>query len=89
MNEVTQTVVLDFISAEDFNKRERARYMAMNARTSIMMYKATKDKKYLVQARNEIEIGKIVRSRGMITMKEDAIIKSMNQRIPFEEVNML
>ncbi len=43
----------------------------------------------VLKGANEIEIGKIVRSRGMITMKEDAIIKSMNQRIPFEEVNML
>lgn len=58
MNEVTQTIVLDFINAEDLNKRERARYMAMNARTSIMMYKATKDRKYLEQAKKEVEIGK-------------------------------
>ncbi len=43
----------------------------------------------VLKGANEIEIGKIVRSRGMITMREDAIIKSMNQRIPFEEVNML
>lgn len=43
----------------------------------------------VLKGANEIEIGKIVRSRGMITMKEDAIIKSMNQQIPFEEVNML
>lgn len=43
----------------------------------------------VLKGANEIEIGKIVRSRGMITMKEDAIIKSMNQKIPFEEVNML
>jgi type IV pilus assembly protein PilB len=43
----------------------------------------------VLKGANEIEIGKIVRSRGMITMKEDAIIKSMNQQVPFEEVNML
>ncbi len=43
----------------------------------------------VLKGANEIEIAKIVRSKGMITMKEDAIIKSMNQRIPFEEVNML
>src|SRR5574343_69633 len=31
----------------------------------------------VLKGANEIEIGKIVRSRGMITMKENAIIKSM------------
>ncbi len=38
---------------------------------------------------NEIEISKLVRAKGMITMKEDAIIKAMHKIIPFEEVNML
>ncbi len=38
---------------------------------------------------NEIDIAKLVRSKGMITMKEDAIIKAMHKLIPFEEVNML
>jgi len=37
----------------------------------------------------EIEIVKIARAKGMMTMKEDAIIKSMHRLIPFEEVNML
>ncbi|HEY0220991.1 MAG TPA: GspE/PulE family protein, partial [Candidatus Paceibacterota bacterium] len=37
----------------------------------------------------DLEIEKIARSKGMITMKEDAILKSMHQVIPFEEVNML
>lgn len=43
----------------------------------------------LLKGANELEIAKMVRSKGMITMKEDAIIKSMNQLVPFEEVNML
>ncbi|MEQ1733925.1 MAG: hypothetical protein ABL940_09635, partial [Bacteroidia bacterium] len=38
---------------------------------------------------NEVEIAKLVRSKGMITMKEDAIIKAMHKVIPFEEANML
>lgn len=38
---------------------------------------------------SETQITKVVRSQGMLTMKEDAIIKSMHQIIPFEEVNML
>lgn len=37
----------------------------------------------------DLEIGKIARAKGMLTMKEDAIIKSMHQIVPFEEVNML
>ncbi len=37
----------------------------------------------------ELEIQKIARSKGLVSMKEDAIIKSMHQVIPFEEVNML
>ncbi len=37
----------------------------------------------------ELEITKVVRAKGMLTMKEDAIIKTMHQVIPFEEANML
>jgi type IV pilus assembly protein PilB len=37
----------------------------------------------------EQEITKIVRAHGMLTMKEDAIIKTMHQQIPFEQVNVL
>jgi type II secretory ATPase GspE/PulE/Tfp pilus assembly ATPase PilB-like protein len=37
----------------------------------------------------ESEIYKIVRSKGMLTMKEDAIIKAFNKEIPFEEVTKL
>ncbi len=43
----------------------------------------------ILKGANELEIFKIVRSKGMISMKEDAIVKSMNQLVPFEEVNML
>ncbi|HVS79855.1 MAG TPA: GspE/PulE family protein [Candidatus Paceibacterota bacterium] len=37
----------------------------------------------------ELAIGKLARSKGMLSMKEDAIIKAMNKEIPFEEVNGL
>ncbi len=37
----------------------------------------------------EPAIWKVARAKGMITMKEDAIIKAMNRIIPFEEVNTL
>ncbi len=38
---------------------------------------------------DEIEIAKMARSKGMLTMKEDAILKAMHRVIPFEEMNML
>lgn len=43
----------------------------------------------ILKGASELDIYKIVRSKGMLTMKEDAIIKAMHQVIPFEEVNML
>ena len=38
---------------------------------------------------NELEIAKLARSKGMMTMKEDAIVKAMHRIVPFEEANML
>lgn len=43
----------------------------------------------ILKGASEMDIYKIVRSKGMLTMKEDAIIKTMHQVIPFEEANML
>lgn len=37
----------------------------------------------------ESELMKVARANGMLTMKEDAILKAMEGLIPFEEVNML
>ncbi len=37
----------------------------------------------------DIDLGKLLRKRGMISMREDAIIKSMEGKIPFSEVNNL
>lgn len=37
----------------------------------------------------EPELYKVARSKGMLTMKEDAIIKAMDRLIPFEEINTL
>ena len=37
----------------------------------------------------ELNLSKIVREKGMLTMKEDAIIKAMHRQIPFEEVSTL
>lgn len=43
----------------------------------------------ILASAGEEEIFKIARKNGMLTMKEDAIIKSANGVIPFEEVNTL
>ncbi|KKW42877.1 MAG: Type IV-A pilus assembly ATPase PilB [Parcubacteria group bacterium GW2011_GWA1_56_13] len=43
----------------------------------------------ILQKKPEDELRGIVRSQGMITMKEDAMIKSARGVVPFEEVNTL
>jgi type IV pilus assembly protein PilB len=43
----------------------------------------------ILKGGTEIDIKKLARSKGMLTMKNDAIIKAMNRVIPFEEVNTL
>lgn len=37
----------------------------------------------------ELEISRLLRQKGMLTMKEDAIIKAFQRVAPFEEVNKL
>ncbi|MSR70442.1 type II/IV secretion system protein [Candidatus Kaiserbacteria bacterium] len=43
----------------------------------------------ILARKSEEELKAIVRSRGMLTMKEDAMIKSAQGQVPFEEVNTL
>ncbi len=43
----------------------------------------------ILKSPTETEVSKIVRSKGMLTLKEDAIIKAFQRTIPFEEVNKL
>jgi type IV pilus assembly protein PilB len=43
----------------------------------------------ILKGATEPEIYKAVRVKGMLTMKEDAILKAMQRLIPFEEVNTL
>jgi type IV pilus assembly protein PilB len=38
---------------------------------------------------NEPSLRKVVRAQGMLTMKEDAILKAMEKKVPFEEINTL
>lgn len=37
----------------------------------------------------EPELYKVARAKGMLTMKEDAIVKAMDKMIPFEDINTL
>ncbi|MBI5126170.1 MAG: type II/IV secretion system protein [Candidatus Taylorbacteria bacterium] len=43
----------------------------------------------LMKSPTELEISKILRQKGMLTMKEDAMLKAFKGLIPFEEVNTL
>jgi type IV pilus assembly protein PilB len=54
------------------------------------MYEMNKDlEKVILGNPVESEIYKTVRKDGLITMREDAMIKSLRKEIPFEEVNKL
>lgn len=43
----------------------------------------------ILKGTNEADIWNIARTGGMLTMREDAIIKALEGKIPFEEVNAL
>ncbi|OGD67173.1 hypothetical protein A2442_02150 [Candidatus Campbellbacteria bacterium RIFOXYC2_FULL_35_25] len=43
----------------------------------------------ILKTPNSTEIEKLVRSQGVFTMKEDAIFKAFDKKIPFEEVSKL
>lgn len=54
------------------------------------MFSMDKDiEKAILTNPTESEINRIARSKGMFSLKEDAIIKSFQKLIPFEEVNKL
>ncbi len=54
------------------------------------MYEMDKDvEKVILENPVESEVFKVVRSKGMITIKEDAIVKAMKKLVPFEEINAL
>ncbi len=43
----------------------------------------------ILKSPTELEISRLLRQKGMLTMKEDAMIKAFQRQIPFEEVNKL
>jgi type IV pilus assembly protein PilB len=54
------------------------------------MFEMTKElQKMILTDPTEGALWPIVRSQGMFTMKEDAIIKALEKKIPFEEINKL
>ena len=54
------------------------------------MFAMTKElEKMILTDPTESSLWPIVRKQGMFTMKEDAIIKALEKKIPFEEVNKL
>ncbi len=56
----------------------------------IEMYKMDSDiEKIILTNPADSEIYKVARSKGMLTMKEDAILKAFQKKIPFEEINNL
>jgi type IV pilus assembly protein PilB len=56
----------------------------------IEMYKMDKDlEKVILNNPTAPEVWKVVRAKGMMTMREDAIIKMLRKQIPIEEINNL
>jgi type II secretory ATPase GspE/PulE/Tfp pilus assembly ATPase PilB-like protein len=54
------------------------------------MFKMDKDiEQTILKSPTETEVTKIVRAKGMLSVKEDAIIKAFQKKIPIEEVNKL
>ena len=63
----------------------------VRGRMAVMeVFKMDKDiESVILKNPTELEISKVLRSKGMITMREDALIKAFQKVIPFEEVNKL
>jgi type IV pilus assembly protein PilB len=54
------------------------------------MYEMTRDlEKIILSSPTENAVYDEARKQGMLTMKEDAIIKALNKEVPFEEINKL
>lgn len=60
-------------------------------RTAVFeVFKMDKDVEgVILKSPTELEISRLLRQKGMLTMKEDAMIKAFQKQIPFEEVNKL
>jgi type IV pilus assembly protein PilB len=60
-------------------------------RTAVFeVFKMDKDiESVILKSPTELEVSKLLRSKGTLTMKEDAILKAFKREIPFSEVNKL
>ncbi len=60
-------------------------------RTAVFeLFKMDRDVEKVILTRpTENDIFKVLREKGMLTMKEDAIVKALNREIPIEEVGKL
>ena len=60
-------------------------------RTSVMeMLLVDRDiEEIILKHPTEIDIYKKAREKGMLTLKEDALLKAFDRKVPFEEINKL
>jgi len=73
--------VYELAPTDDCPNGTRGRYAVME------VIEMDKDIENIILANGtEVELAKAAREKGMITMKEDAIIKAFNRMIPFEDV---
>ncbi len=76
--------VLEAVPTEDSPKGTRGRIAVFEA------FKMDKElESAILKDPTELNLSKILRSKGMLSMREDAMIKAFNKIIPFEEVNTL
>jgi type IV pilus assembly protein PilB len=62
----------------------------VRGRTAVMeVFKMDKELEEVILKRpTELEISKVLRSKGMLTLKEDTLIKCFQRIVPFEEVHL-
>lgn len=76
--------VYEISATEDCPNGTRGRYAVME------VLEMDKDiEQIILKGGTEIELAKIAREKGMLSMKEDAILKAFKQMVPFEEISTL
>jgi type II secretory ATPase GspE/PulE/Tfp pilus assembly ATPase PilB-like protein len=81
---VIPTVVKEAVPTPDCPTGTRGRAAVME------MFEMDKDiEQTILKNPTEFEITKVVRRKGMLTMREDAMLKAFRGEIAFEEVNKL
>lgn len=76
--------VYELSPTEDCPNGTRGRYAVME------VLEMDKDiENIILSGGTEVELAKMAREKGMLNMKEDAILKAFNRLIPFEEISTL